>query len=140
MYNFLSIVIGGLIAIMLSFNSILSQHVGPYISNVIIHSVGLITIFLIIIIKRYRITFNKTLPFLMYSGGAIGISTVIFNNISMGVIGATLTISLGLLGQMISSLVIDNYGFLGMKKVEFNKKKILGLGLMIIGIITMTFY
>lgn len=140
MYNILSVILGGLIAIMLSFNSILSQHMGTYTSSVIIHSVGLITIFIILIIKRYKINFRRGIPLLLYSGGAIGITTVIFNNISMGAIGATLTVSLGLLGQVVSSLIIDHYGLLEMKMVEFNKKKYLGLGIMILGIVIMTFY
>lgn len=140
MYNLLSIILGGIIAIMLSFNSILSQHVGVYTSNVLIHFVGLITIFIIIILKKYKITFEKGIPLFLYSGGAIGISTVIFNNVSMGAIGATLTVSLGVFGQVVSSLIIDHYGLLSMKKVEFDKKKIFGLSVMILGIIIMTLY
>lgn len=140
MFNLLSIFLGGLIAVMLSFNSILSQHIGTYTSNVIIHFVGLVTIFFILVIKGHKITLKKGIPILLYSGGAIGITTVIFNNISMGIIGATLTISLGLLGQVICSLLMDHYGVLGMKKVLFNKKKIFGLSIMIVGIIIMTVY
>ena len=140
MYNLLSIILGGLIAIMLSFNSILSQHIGTYTSNVVIHLVGLITIFIIMVLKKYKVNFSRGVPILLYSGGAIGIFTVIFNNVSMGAIGATLTVSLGVLGQVICSLIIDHYGLLSMKKVEFEKKKILGLSVMILGIIIMTLY
>lgn len=140
MYNLLSIFLGGLIAIMLSFNSILSQYIGTYTSSVIIHLVGLLTIFSIILIKKYKVTFKRGIPILLYSGGAIGITTVIFNNISMGVIGATITVSLGLFGQVISSLIIDNFGLLEMPKVKFNKKKYIGLTIMLLGIIIMTFY
>lgn len=140
MNNFLSIFIGGLIAIMLSFNSILAQYTGTYTSTVIIHLVGFVTILIIILIKKYKINFTKGLPLLLYSGGAIGIITVVCNNISMGAIGATLTISIGLLGQVISSIVIDHYGLLDVAKVKFDRKKFLGLSLMILGIIIMTIY
>lgn len=140
MLNFLSIFIGGLIAIMLSFNSILAQNTGTYISTVIIHMAGLTTLLIIMIIKKYKITFKKGLPILLYSGGAIGIITVVCNTISIGAIGATLTISLGLLGQVISSIIIDHFGLLEVTKVRFNKKKFFGLSLMILGIIIMTIY
>lgn len=140
MLNFLSIFIGGLIAIMLSFNSILAQNTGTYISTVIIHMAGLSTLIIIMIIKKYKITFKKGLPILLYSGGAIGIITVVCNTVSIGAIGATLTISLGLLGQVISSIIIDHFGLLEVTKVKFNKKKFFGLSLMILGIIIMTIY
>lgn len=140
MLNFLSIFIGGLIAIMLSFNSILAQNTGTYISTVMIHMAGLATLLIIMIIKKYKITFKKGLPFLLYSGGAIGIITVVCNTVSIGAIGATITISIGLLGQVISSIFIDHYGLLEVTKVKFNKKKFLGLSLMILGIIIMTIY
>ncbi|MEG2935011.1 MAG: DMT family transporter [Clostridium sp.] len=140
MLNFLSIFIGGLIAIMLSFNSILAQNTGTYISTVIIHMAGLTTLLIIMIIKKYKITLKKGLPILLYSGGAIGIITVVCNTISIGAIGATLTISLGLLGQVISSIIIDHFGLLEVTKVRFNKKKFFGLSLMILGIIIMTIY
>lgn len=140
MNNWLSIFIGGLISVMISFNSILAQHIGDYTSTVIIHSVGLVTILLIIILKKYKINFQKGLPLLLYSGGAIGVITVVSTNISMGFISATLTISLGLLGQVISSVLIDHYGVLGVNKIKFNKNKFLGLSLMILGIVIMTIY
>ncbi len=140
MFNLISIFVGGLIAIMISFNSILGQHTGTYTSTVIIHIVGLITVIIVLIIKKYKVKFVKGLPLLLYSGGAIGIITVVCNTISMNSIGATLTVSIGLLGQVLSSIVIDHYGLLEVNKVKFNKKKAIGLSVMILGIIIMTLY
>lgn len=140
MLNFLSIFIGGITAIMLNFNSILAQNTGTYISTVIIHMAGLSTLLIIMIIKKHKIDFKKGLPILLYSGGIIGIITVVCNTLSIAAIGATLTISIGLLGQVISSIIIDHYGLLAVTKVRFNKKKFFGLSLMILGIIIMTIY
>ena len=42
MFNFLSMIAGALIAIMTSFNGILSTYTGNYTSSVLIHFVGLI--------------------------------------------------------------------------------------------------
>lgn len=140
MYNLLSIFIGGLIAIMISFNSILGKHTGTYTSTVIIHVVGLIAVIIVLIIKKYKVKFVKGLPLLLYTGGAIGIITVVCNTISMNAIGATITISIGLLGQVLSSILIDHYGLLGVSKVNFNNKKAIGLSVMILGIIIMTLY
>ena len=100
MYNFISILIGGLTAIMLTFNGALSQYTGNYISNIIIHLVGLTSLILILIFSKFKLNFKKGIPLIFYTGGAVGVFTVIFNNICITTIGATLTVSLGLLGQV----------------------------------------
>ena len=48
MFNFLSMIAGALIAIMTSFNGILSTYTGNYTSSVLIHFVGLIGIILVL--------------------------------------------------------------------------------------------
>ena len=52
MFNFLSMIAGALIAIMTSFNGILSTYTGNYTSSVLIHFVGLIGIILVLIIQE----------------------------------------------------------------------------------------
>ena len=74
----------------------------------------------------------------MFTGGLIGILTVLFTNASFMGLGVSLTVSLSLLGQLITSLVIDHFGYFNMPVVEFNKKKILGLVIIIAGIYVMT--
>lgn len=140
MYNLLSFLIGAITSFMLSINGILSLNVGNYLSIVIIHLVGLCVMLLILLFKRNKFHFDRKISFLWYSGGAIGIFTVICNNIGINTIGATLSISLGLLGQVLASIIIDHFGFFGVKKSSFNRKKIFGLSLMIIGIFIMIAY
>ena len=48
----------------------------------------------------------------MYCGGCIGVLTVIFNVFAIGKIGASLMTALGLLGQMMTSLLLENKGWL----------------------------
>ena len=65
---------------------------------------------------------------------------IICNNIGFNVLGVSITLALGLLGQSVSSIVIDHYGFLGMTVSKFNKKKLVGLIIIIIGIGIMTIF
>ena len=81
---------------------------------------------------------SESIPFYMFTGGLIGILTVLFTNASFMGLGVSLTVSLSLLGQLITSLVIDHFGYFNMPVVEFNKKKILGLVIIIAGIYVMT--
>lgn len=140
MYNLMSILIGALIAIMSSFNSTLSIYTGNYTSSVIIHSVGLIGTIIIMKILKHKITFNKNLSLFLYSAGIIGVFTLLFNNITFVTLGASLTIALGLLGQTLSSIIIDHFGFLDVNVVKFNKKKIISLSIITLGIVIMSIY
>lgn len=140
MYNLLSLLIGALIAIMVSFNGILSSTFGAYASLVIIHLIGLVAMIIILIYKKKKIQFNTTVPWYLYTAGIITVLTIMFNNLSYPVLGVSLPLALGLLGQTITSIIIDHYGFLGMKKIKFNPKKIIGLLIIVCGVCIMTFF
>ncbi len=106
---FISIFIGALISVMLVFNGTLSRTIGNYSSSVLIHIIGLITIITVLFATKSKLKIQKGIPILWYSAGAVGVFTVLFSNISFVALGASLSISLGLLGQAISSISIDNY-------------------------------
>lgn len=139
MYNFLSLLIGILVATMIAFNGELSYGIGNYMSLIIIHIVGFIVILVIIIYKKIKISFRNNLPLYLYIAGAISVFTVMFNNLSFAALGVSIPVALGLLGQLLTSLAFDHFGLLGMPKVIFNKKKFLGLLFITIGISIMTF-
>lgn len=140
MYNLLSAVIGVIITVMIMFNGVLSQGLGNYTSTVVIHLIGFIAITLILMIKKIKVSYHKDLPLYLYSSGAIGVFTILFNNISFTYLGASLTLALGLLGQSLISMVLDHYGWLGMKAVRFKKEKLAGLMIISLGILIMTLY
>lgn len=140
MFNILSIFIGSLIALMTSFNGLLSTYTGNYLSSIIIHLVGLISVTCIICIKKSKLTFQKSLPLYLYSAGIIGVFTVLFNNFTFIPLGATLTMALGLFGQTISSIIIDHFGLLETKISKFNYQKFIGLGFIVLGLIIMIIY
>lgn len=140
MYNLLSIFIGALIGLMVYFNGILSIYLGNYTSSIIVHLVGLIGIILVLICTKSKLKFDRSISLFLYSAGVIGVFTVLFTNIGFMSVGASLTIALSLLGQTISAIIIDHYGLLGVNVIKFNKKKLIGLSIITIGIIIMTIY
>ena len=119
---------------MVSLNGGVSNAAGNYASSVIIHFIGLIGIIFVLIFTKSKIKNLKGIPFYMFSGGLIGVLTVLFTNASSGVLGVSLTVS----GQLVTSLVIDNFGYFNMPVVKFDKRKILGLVIIIAGIYVMT--
>lgn len=138
MNYFISVFTGIILAIMISLNGQVSNIFGNYASSVIIHFIGLIGIILVLIFTKSKIQNLKGIPFYMFTGGLIGILTVLFTNASFIGLGVSLTVSLSLLGQLVTSLIIDNFGYFNMPVVEFDKKKILGLVIIIAGIYVMT--
>lgn len=140
MNNFIAAFTGALISLMIAINGSLSAAIGNYKSSVLIHIVGLISIVLLLKISKEKFTIKRGIPLYLYSAGAIGVFTVLFNNLSFQSLGVSLTLSLGLLGESIASIFIDNFGLLGMKTRKFEKKKIFGLILIVLGITIMAFF
>lgn len=131
---FLAFLSGMIVCIMISFNGQLSDYCGVYLSTTIIHLIGLITFIIIMKIKNKKISFKNHLSLWLYSGGAIGVLTVIFNVLSIGKTGASLMTALGLLGQILTSLVLEKTGALGTNKKRMSKTQILSLLIIMVGI------
>ena len=130
----LAILAGTIVTIMNVFNGQLSNQVGVYLSTVIIHLIGLFTLIIIMIIKKQKISFQNHIPLILYTGGMIGVFTVLFNVMSISTIGAALVTALGLLGQMLTSLVLEYKSWLGAKKRTLTFQKVISLVLIMIGI------
>lgn len=129
--------IGVLLTFMIFLNASLTESIGMVPALMFIHIAGLTGVLVISLISKTKIKYDKTLPFYLYLGGCLGVITVLCNSYTFLVIGASLTTSLGLLGQTISSIVVDHYGLLGAEKKPFNKDKIAGLLVILVGIIVM---
>lgn len=136
MFKGLAVFDGMLISLMVMVNGLLAMSLGDYAALIVIHITGLIAITIIIIMKKQKISVAKV-PFILFMGGALGVFTVFSNSVCVSELGVTLTLGIGLVGQIIASCVIDHFGLLGVKKYEFIPKKIIGIILMCIGIFAM---
>lgn len=137
MYYFLSLLTGVLVAIMIVFNGDLAGQYGLHSSTIIIHIAGLIVISTVLLIKRIKIVLVKT-KWYFYIGGAIGIYTVVSTNYAFAHITVSEILALGLLGQGIAGLAIDQIGWMGMPQHPFKARKVIGLLLILAGIAYMT--
>ncbi len=139
MYKMMAALDGVLIALMVVFNGLLASRTGNSQSLIIIHVVGLLGTTLLLIGSRNRLKSIKGIPLYLFIAGALGIFNVLFNNISFLKLGATLTLCLNLLGQLIASMIIDHFGLLGQQVNKINSTKLLGISIMILGILSMMF-
>lgn len=138
--DIISAIVGIIITIMITANNELSNHVGVYSSSVVIHVIGVLSCLLFISVMRKKITgFNRTKPY-QYLGGAIGVLTVVFSNITIPELGVSLVVSLGLLGQIAMSVIYDSFGIMGSLKSKLTLKKIAGVAIMAAGIAIMLYF
>ncbi len=140
MFYFLTVLTGILVAIMIAINGSLTAHYGLYTATVIIHISGLIVLIGAFILKKEPIpkdlfTRKRILPLIWYTGGAIGFGTTIFNNVAFGKISISAILALGLLGQSLTSIAIDQWGLFEMPKQPFDTKKLIGYSIILGGII-----
>ncbi len=136
----ISLLVGAITSIMIFFNGSLSNSYGNPMSTVLIHLVGLIAILIMMVVTKSWIKFPKRLPIYLYSAGFVGIGTVMLTNLAYLKLGVSLSLALGLLGQTLFSLTIDHFGMLGMKRLKMNPKKLIGLGIIGVGIWIMAIY
>ena len=130
MASTIALLLGVAYSVMNLFNVQLSDLYGNYFATVIIHAVGLVCIVPFLIRSGRK---EKCKSPWLYSGGILGIVTVMACNLSIPYIGVTVSLVLTLLGQFAASMVIDHFGLLGFQQYRVNKKKIISIGLIVIG-------
>lgn len=137
MYKILATFDGVLIALMVAFNGLLASYIGNEQALMVIHFVGLLGTIILLLGSRTRLRSLSGLPIYLFIAGALGIFNVLFNNLSFSALGATLTLSLNLIGQLVASMVIDHFGLLGLVVNRINSTKLIGITIMALGIISM---
>lgn len=129
-YGWMAAVYGILLSVMNTFNARLSELYGNWGATVMIHLVGLA------VLTPPAFTWGKRrgrAPWYLYSGGLIGIVTVVFVNVGVSGIGVTANLVLMLLGQVACSAMIDHFGFFGARICRVNQDKIIAFALMLLG-------
>lgn len=138
MYRNLALLNGVILAAMIFLNGMLSSVIGPYLSTLIYHLLGLLWIIAISVIKKNKPSNFKRLPYIFFLPGILSVATILFNNITIPHIGLTLTIGVALFGQLVMSALVEHFGLFDMPKNPFRREKILGFSIISLGIIVMT--
>lgn len=135
MYYALTALAAILISIMVAMNAGLASSYGLHLSTLIIHAVGLAAATVAVTVRKEKLLSARGLTASLFTGGVIGYFTILFNNMAASGIGVAAILALSLLGQSITSLVIDQFGFFGMPVRKFTPKKLLGLIMTAAGIV-----
>ena len=134
MYYSIAAMTGVLISVMVFLNGDLTQVYGSYNTAVIIHVVGVVFALALCFIRKEKPLQKINAPFWAYLGGAIGVLTTFFNNWAYSLISMTSIVALGLLGQSVTSNLIDCFGLFGMKKRPIRWTTWVGFAISLFGV------
>ncbi|MEL5864862.1 DMT family transporter [Clostridium cochlearium] len=118
------------------FNTRVSDKIGLVETTVIVHAIGFIVAAIAMIIlgngnfKRLQ-EVNK----LYLLGGAFGVIIVYSVMKGISLLGATFSVAILLITQLIFATIIDTFGLFGSSQIKFDFTKLLGILIMIVGII-----
>lgn len=124
-----------MIALMIMINSLFAESVGYLLSILVLHIVGLAIVSIIMLYRREEK--QSGAPKYLYLAGTIGVILVFSNNFCFQILGASLTLALGVTGQAMGSMITDSFGLLGMKKYPFRWHKLAGLIVTVSGLVLM---
>ncbi len=136
-YTSISMLSGGLLAIMIFFNGVLSKYTSPVFSSLIVHTIGLVVSLTLWFLTNKTNKWNlisKKAPFWSYLGGFSGALVVLTANIAVNSkLGLAGSLSFFILGQTIASLIVDSLGLFELDKKKLNTYDYVRVGLILIG-------
>ena len=128
----MAILSGIVVSVMMVFNGQLSDLIDLYTATVLIHACGLLTMYIVLKVKHISLRDLPHASRFLYLGGVIGVFTVFFNNLT--ILGASMISALGLCGQMLTSIILEQSGALGTQKQKLQPIKLVSLLIILIGI------
>lgn len=133
----LAFIVGVLLPVQVGVNAELAKYINsPVLAALVSFLVGGLCLILgAVIFKAPLPTLNQvtSLPPWLWGGGMIGAAVVLGSILAGPKIGALTLVSLLLAGQLIASILIDHYGWLGFPVQKMNIQRLLGVLLLVGG-------
>src|ERR1700722_3381323 len=77
----------------------------------------------------------QSAPLRAYLGGALGVSFVLGSIVAIPKVGVVVVICAAILGQMVGSYLADTLGWFGVERVPLNPVRLVGIGLLVLGVL-----
>lgn len=143
---FLGLFTGMLPPVQTAVNSALSQETGSAVfATFISFLVGTVILFLLSLTIHRKVTFRlknegMTIRPWHFLGGILGATYVAVNIILMPHLGVTLTMMAAIFGQIIMGLLIDHFGLFRLPKQPIDRRRIIAVSMIILGIVVLQMY
>ncbi|MGM0410001.1 MAG: DMT family transporter [Bacillota bacterium] len=134
---FFSLLAGLMIAFQSVFNTRLSDEIGFWHTNTLVHASGALLAFLVLIFISKDINYSKITNInpIFLIGGFLGVFIVFSVMQGVSGLGASYSLTLVITAQILATFIFNYFGLFGEKIINYSASKILGLFLMIIGLI-----
>ncbi|MED1788418.1 DMT family transporter [Brevibacillus laterosporus] len=131
-----AILAGALISLQSVFNANANENVGHWLTTSCVLGLGLISSFVFHVITERSFIINyHTTNNLYYVSGMFGIGLVICIIRAVRLLGPAYTVLISLITQLVIALCIDTFGLFGLEKVPFQMNKLVGIGMLLIGVL-----
>ncbi len=138
-FIFLAILAGMAMPTQATVNSKLAESVNsPILAAFISFAVGTVALFVYILLTGVplsKIADSKNAPLIAWIGGFLGAFFVSVMATVVPKIGVALAFSLAIGGQMLVTLLIDHFGWLGVPEKPINLWRVLGAAFITVGVI-----
>lgn len=124
MYSFLTLFAGGCQSAMASLNEMITGHLGMLGMSLAVHMIGGILLIFYMKIAVHEKLKISGMPWYLYSAGFFGIFLVASSSYCIGTLGVSVMTCVSVVGQLVTSAVIDHFGWFSVPRVPFNKKRI----------------
>lgn len=127
--------IGGVaVGIQTPLSGVIGQRVGGTASSFIIHLSGMILSGVLLVMRGgEKVRDWHTLPWYMLGAGIFGVILFQTINITLPRLGSTMMIALIITGQLVTGLVIDHFGLLGVAARHIDISRVIGIVALLIG-------
>lgn len=131
-----SILAGLLISLQGVFNARVSEKIGAWQTNAIVHGSGLLLVFLILTLRKdWHFEGLGGVNRLYLVGGLLGVFIVLFVMKGITRIGASYAVTIIIVSQIIVTLIINRFGFFREPATAITPPQFAGLLLMIAGVV-----
>jgi bacterial/archaeal transporter family-2 protein len=132
-----TVMAGGLVAMQAPINSMLGKSVGNFTAASLSFAIGLVVLIAIALVAGGYGDIGKAgdLKWYYLTGGVLGaayVSTVLISVRSLGAGGVT---AATITGQLTASVLIDRAGALGLPEKSLTLARVLGIGLLAVGVV-----
>jgi len=138
-YHVLAAIAGILLPLQIAFNNRLTSFSGnPLLASLISFSVGTVVLLVYSIsnftMLQRSVQYVAQAPWYAWLGGVVGAFYVVSTVVASPKIGIAMFLALVIGGQLIMSMLIDHFGWLGMPEKQINLWRLAGLILIVAGV------
>jgi transporter family-2 protein len=131
----LSAFAGMLVALQPPINSKLGSHVGTFAAATISFLIGTCALFAVTLVAGgTHLGSLRDVPWWAFAGGFIGAVFVASSLVTVRTLGAGGVVAATIAGQLTASVVIDNFGLVGLEKQPISAARVVGIALLAAGV------